>query len=223
MNVISYFNLIPDSKFSSESEGIIDLWSKSWSKHGWSPVVLNENHAKQNELYSQLDLNNPGANFYKTVKNRPMWRYHRSCYCRLLAYCDHVKRNGMVLYADYDVINYGFTPDMLTDIQPDTVLCSARSTVYLSEHGAADMENAMINFNNNTFNEVDENGSCNDMRIMGKYTNVFKSDHGTYVSNISPDFSNSTPLVHFDGGCYKRGMSRDLSRVEIIDRYDKSR
>ena len=112
MNTISYFQSIPNSDFSKQSEELIEVYKQSWSKHGWNPIVLNEEHSKRNELFHKLDLDNPDANFYKTI-HPTMWKYHRSCYCRLLAYCQYVREHGATLYSDYDVMNYGFTPSIL--------------------------------------------------------------------------------------------------------------
>ena len=223
MNVISYFNLIPDSKFSSESEELIGIWKKSWQKYGWNTILLDESHARRNPLLNKLDLDNPDANFYKTI-HPGNWKYHRSCYCRLLAYCQYVRENGATLYADYDVMNYGFSPNSLKSTRQDSYFCPSRCVVYLGIDGLDQIETAILNFNNNPFQERDENGSCNDMCIITKYTNCFelKKDRNDqrYVSPILPDFSNQTPLIHYDGGCYKRGIDRKFSRLEIVKKYD---
>ena len=224
MNVISYFNLIPDSKFSSESEELIDIWKKSWQKHGWNTILLNESHAKRNPLFNKLDLDNPDANFYKTI-NPSMWTYHRSCYCRLLAYCQYVRENGATLYADYDVINYGFPADILKSTPENSYFCYSRCMVYLGKKGADQIESAILNFNNNAFQESEERGSCNDMNIINKYTNCFSfqkdQNNKLYVSSIMPHLSNQTPLIHYDGGCHQRGFNRKFSRLDIIKQYKK--
>lgn len=223
MNVISYFNLISGLKFSAESQELIDIWEKSWQKYGWNTILLNEEDAKKNSLYGELDLDNPNANFYKTV-NSSMWRYHRSCYCRLLAYCQHVRENDATLYADYDVINYGFTPDALESTEENSHFSRDRCSVYLGREGANQIENAISSFNNNPFQEGGERGSSNDMRIITKYTNCFQlkrqKNNQPYNSSIKADFSNETPLIHYDGGCYKRGIDRKLSRLDIIKKYN---
>lgn len=222
MNVISYFNLISDLKLSSESQELIDVWKKSWQKYGWNPIVLNESYAKKNPLLDKLDLNNPNANFYRTIHPR-MWKYHRSCYYRLLAYCQYVRENGVILYADYDVINYGFLPGILKTTQEDSCFCASRCMVYLGKKGADQIESAILNFNNNEFQESEDLGSCNDMSIMTKYTNCFNlqkdQNNQLYVSSILPDLSNKTPLVHYDGGCYRRGFDKKLSRLDIVKQY----
>lgn len=224
MNVISYFNLIPGSEFSSESEKLIDIWKKSWQKHGWNTILLNESHAKRNPLLNKLDLDNPDANFYKTISPF-MWQYHRSCYYRLLAYCQYVRENGVALYADYDVINYGFPADILKSTPEDSYFCPSRCMVYLGNKGKDEIENAILNFNNKEFSENEVHGSCNDMSVMNKYTNCFNfqkdQNNQMYVSSIIPDLSNQTPLIHYDGGCYRRGFDRKFTRLDIIKQYEK--
>jgi len=224
MNVISYFNLIAGSKFSAESQELIDIWKKSWQKHGWNTILLDESHAKNNPLFDELDLNSSEANFYRTI-HPSMWKYHRSCYCRLLAYCQYVRENGVVLYADYDVINYGFSPNILNLAKENSYFCVERAVVYLGKKGADQTESAILNFNNNNFQESEERGSCNDMSIMNKYTNCFNlqkdQNNQNYVSSIMPDLSNQTSLIHYDGGCYRRGFDRKFSRLDIIKRYQK--
>ena len=224
MNTISYFQSIPNSDFSKQSEELIEVYKQSWIKHGWNPIVLNEEYSKHNELFHKLDLDNPDANFYKTI-HPTMWKYHRSCYCRLLAYCQYVREHGATLYSDYDVMNYGFTPSILNFAKENSYFFEDRAVVYLGKKGADQTESENLNFNNNKFQESKERGSCNDMNIMNKYTNCFNlqkdQNNQNYASAIMPDLSNQTPLIHYDGGCYRRGFDRKFSRLDIIKRYQK--
>jgi len=217
MNVISYFNLIPNEKFSQESSELISLWKRSWSQQGWNPIVLDETWAHKNTLYEQLNFNKPSANFYS--KN-PVgsFEYNRCCYLRLLAYCQYVKENGPTLYCDCDVINYGLPPDILNIIGKNSVLCEQRSVIYLDEHGARDMERVLIECEHE-----DKLEWChrNDMRLMEYKTKVFKklvNYENEYIyccsSHTPRDFI--CPLVHYNGGCYLRGAPKHLSRTEVI-------
>lgn len=223
MNVISYFNLISDSKFSSESEELTDVWKKSWQKHGWNTILLNESHARANPLFNKLDLDKPNANFYKTI-NPKMWKYHRSCYCRLLAYCQYVSENGATLYSDYDVINYNFFVRDALGISIDSHLCRSRCAVYLGTIGAKQIERAILNFSKSSFTEDAKHGSSNDMMVIKKYTDCFKLaadiNNQGYVSSIKPCYTNATPLIHYDGGCYRRGFKRNMSRLDIVKAYE---
>ena len=231
MNVISYYNKIPDSKFSLESEELIDIWKKSWQKHGWNTILLNESYAKKNLLFNKLGLDNPDANFYRTI-NKQNWKYHRSCYCRLLAYCQYVRENGATLYADYDVMNYGFTPNILSFAKENSYFCGERAVVYLGTKGVEQMENALIKFSTK---ELKNDESSADMYVMVRHTNIFTPVHNNletnegaklkcgyyYVGNSYNDSQDEAPLVHYDNGCYARGAPRKLSRLQIIKEHNR--
>lgn len=229
MKVISYFNKIPNSKFSSESEELIELWKKSWKKYNWNPIVLNEEFSKRNKLYQELDIDNPDANFYKTISSSD-WKYHRSCYCRLLAYCQYVRENGVTLYADYDVMNYGFNQDILNFATENSYFCGERAVVYLGKEGAEQMEKAMIQFSTEEFKE---DGSSADVYVMERYTNIFTPVYNNletnekanwsyyYMSNSYDEHQDETLLVHYDGGAYRRGADRKLSRLQIIKEHNR--
>ena len=229
MNVISYFNLIPNFKFSSESQELIDVWKKSWQKHGWNTILLDESHAIRNPLFNKLDLDNPDANFYKTI-NPGMLKYHRSCYCRLLAYCQYVRENGVTLYADYDVMNYGFSPNILNYAKENSYFCGERAVVYLGKEGAEQMEKAMLKFSTEEFKS---DGNSADVYVMQRYTNIFTAVYNNletnekasrsyyYVGHSYDHTQDETLLVHYDGGCYNRGADRKLSRLQIIKEHNR--
>ena len=230
MNVISYFQSIPNSDFSKQSEDLIEVYKKSWSKHGWNPIVLNEEHSKHNELFHKLDLDNSDANFYKTI-HPTMWKYHRSCYCRLLAYCQYVREHGATLYSDYDVMNYGFTPNILNFAKENSYFCGERAVVYLGKKGAEQMESALLQFSSEEFKN---NGSSADVYVMERYTDIFIPVHKNletkkkakwpyyYVGHSYDYTQDDTLLVHYDGGCYRRGADRKLSRLQIIKEHNRT-
>lgn len=222
MNVISYFNPIENDKFSKESSGFIPIWKQTWSRQGWNPIVLNETWSERNYLYNQLSFNEPNANFYK---ENPVgsFEYNRCCYMRLLAYCEYVKKNGPTLYCDYDVINYGLSPDILNTIDSNSILCEQRSVVYLDELGAKDMERVLIDCENTSELEWCHR---NDMRLMEYKTTVFKplidqENQYTYCCSSHTDRDQICPLVHYNGGCYLRGAPKHLSRVEVVQHHGR--
>lgn len=92
------------TEFSKDSLELIELWKKSWSDHGWNPIVLSLEDAKQHPRYNEIDLKDYSSNLYKNALNGP--QYLELCYSRWFAYgCSD---GG---WSDYDVMNYGFTPD----------------------------------------------------------------------------------------------------------------
>jgi hypothetical protein len=232
--VICYYQEF-ETKFSKDSKDFLELWKKSWESKGWNSVILGENDAKQNPLYIQIDIDNPDANFYKT--NNSNWKYHRSCYLRLLAYCQYVRNNGATLYADYDVINYSFTPDILNYMHEDSVLKGERCCVYLGERGINDIEQAINRFDKDPgeiSNSRSDKNSSSDMHVISRFTTIFKTiicnlitkersekNRTYYCQNAGIDGYLESSLVHFDGGVYGRNIPEEykkLSRVELVQK-----
>lgn len=229
MNTISYFQDIPNLKsgsaysiISRESKKIIDLYRKSWSKHGWNPIVLNEEYAQENKLYKDLGFNNPNTHFYKN-KSQHSFGYMRACYLRLLAYCEYVRRNGATLYSDYDVMNYGLRPSIIDEIEPNSSLCDQRSVVYLGLKGVEEMEDALRKYSRNSSVHYEH-----DMQLMKNETKSFKDlvdKNGEYIYcypyRACAKRDASSPLIHYNGACYSRGISINLTRSEIIINHDR--
>ena len=145
-NVISYFQLIdrvsPSSSpaknkkiinFSKNSSEILSIWSKSWSTNGWNPIILDQSYASTSPLHGQL-------------KKHLTDKYPLSCYLRLLAYCEYVKKHGPTLYCDYDVINYNFKPHLLNHLSGNEAINPERATVFLDSRGVSLIEKALGDF-----------------------------------------------------------------------------
>tara|TARA_R110000796_G_scaffold180304_2_gene296874 strand:+ start:745 stop:1416 length:672 start_codon:yes stop_codon:yes gene_type:complete len=216
MNVISYFQPIPNSSFSEQSKELLPMWKQTWENNGWNPIILNETTAIQSKIYKSLDFNNPNANFYS--KNPiSSFEYNRSCYLRLLAYCEYVKQNGETLYSDFDVMNYGLGINILKEVVTNSLFCIQRSVVYLDKEGALDIERVLIECNAATELEWCHR---NDMRLMEYKTKLFTPlvNNGEYIYCCSSytERDKITPLVHYNGGCYLRGAPKNLTRAEII-------
>lgn len=125
MPKISYYyqemkNVISTSE---DIPALIDLHCKSFSDHGWEAVLVNESDAKQHPLYSLFDR--PDTIL---AKSRNPWEYTRACYMRWLAYA--VAGNP---YADFDVINYGLSPEDARQIKADDHI---QRPIFLSAAGA---------------------------------------------------------------------------------------
>jgi hypothetical protein len=108
MNIICFYEpLIVCKKvteFSKNSLELIKLWKKSWSDNGWNPIVLSLEDAKRHPRYKEIDLTDYSSNLYKHSINGS--DYLELCYSRWFAYGCY---EGF--WSDYDVINYGFTPE----------------------------------------------------------------------------------------------------------------
>jgi len=98
-----------------DNQGVIDLWKESWSAWGWTPVILGPADAMR---YASIE------GYLRAVEKLPTMNppgYDLACYKRWVAM---VVRGGGLL-TDYDVMNYGFTPEMAgadTAAYPNTLV-----------------------------------------------------------------------------------------------------
>ena len=82
---------------------LLELWKETWSRHGWEPVVLSEEHARRHRMHDEL-CESPWLQH--TINQ---WDYARCCYRRWMAYA--TEDDPRLITADYDVINYGWRPE----------------------------------------------------------------------------------------------------------------
>lgn len=101
MNVFTYYEPINDKLF-KDYEHILQVWQQSWSRNGWTPIVIGESQfrlhqeaALYDDLVSQLPTTNPKE-------------YDRACFRRWLA----MATLGGVM-TDADVVNRSFSPGCL--------------------------------------------------------------------------------------------------------------
>ena len=106
--VFTYFE--PINEQADENLQIIEIWKQTWAKHGWDPVVLNQQVAQRHPRYFELD----GWAHLRKTKNQ--WSYERACYARWMAYAEYGTRFGeqyepdrMIWFADWDCMNRGLT------------------------------------------------------------------------------------------------------------------
>ena len=126
MKVAAFFQPIKfdiDSK--DEIEETISLWRETWTKFGWHPELVSLDLAKQSPHYSRLT--DQSTILYRSIN--PV-EYTKICYARWLAY----QSCGISLWADYDVMNFGFTPDHLDSIL--SIDNDLDDPIYLSGAGA---------------------------------------------------------------------------------------
>lgn len=103
MKVYTYYNVIHNmhNLWSQDTQlRLIELWKKSWIKHGWEPVVLGDDACRDWPGYQSYRdrfyaLPTPYGN-----------DFDGPCFMRWWA----VGAAGGSMLTDYDVINYGFTP-----------------------------------------------------------------------------------------------------------------
>lgn len=104
MRVCTYFEAIPELDTPAQREAL-GIWQDSWQRHGWTPVLLNEQDAKKHRLYDE---------FVEAIGRLPTANhpaYERACYLRWLA----MAQIGGGWMVDYDVVNCGFRPREVED------------------------------------------------------------------------------------------------------------
>lgn len=102
-----YFEKIQDLANSDKLDELIDIHTKSFEHYGWEVVRLDESVARSHPLYEQF--NDPESIL---GSSRNGWEYTRSCYMRWLAYA-----MAGHYFADFDVVNYGFTSKTADDLR----------------------------------------------------------------------------------------------------------
>lgn len=248
-DVVTYFEDLSWVDPSKSNKDLVEKWRTSWSKRGWNPIVLGVKDSIKNNVYGQIDLENRESVFHSCnpVTQKPFsyesYFYNLSCYRRLLAYSQYVKTHGATLISDFDVINYGWTPDFMEGVAEDSIFAGERCALFLGKRGASKMDDALISFYKKGSPIVVTRGHENlkyphdssfDIDVMVKYTmhdfNLLKTQkhkacnfdaHPYYVSNVqlvNKNILNSIPLIHFDHGCYHvKSIRSGMSRAEIVD------
>lgn len=111
MKVFCYFSPNPDLPIEFETKLIL-LWRESWEKYGYTPVVLNEWHARQHPMFADYD-----AAISKLPSVNPPG-YDRACYLRWLAVAHVLSLDDLPTFkdlgilTDYDVMSYGWHPSV---------------------------------------------------------------------------------------------------------------
>lgn len=102
INVYSYYHDVNYVKYPKE---LISRWESSWKQFGFNPVLLQECDSRKHHLFGEYNELIKGL---PTI-NDPGWERH--CWIRWLAY--ELSAPGM--FTDWDVINYGLTPDEINE------------------------------------------------------------------------------------------------------------
>lgn len=88
---------------------LAELSKASWEKHGFHVVVLNEDNARTHPRYH--DLKNHEALFKGVASNMRPWYW-----CNWVRWLALAEAGGGGFFIEWDIINYGFTPDNLISI-----------------------------------------------------------------------------------------------------------
>ena len=104
MNIYAFYKPASAGLRDEEERGMVAKWKESWFRYGWNPIVLGMDDIIKDELYNRL---------ISTVKNFPSPNplpWHLSTWIRWAAWAQI--KDDLFAIGDYDVINYGFTPEM---------------------------------------------------------------------------------------------------------------
>lgn len=99
MKVFTFFADVEDKDRVAEM-ALIELWSESWKRQGWQPIVLNDSSLDRDESTRTL------MRHFERLPSQNRRNLDRWCYARWLA----VAQQGGGFMSDYDVINYSFAP-----------------------------------------------------------------------------------------------------------------
>ena len=108
---------------------LIKLHEESFNHYGWEVFKVDERTARQHPKYETFDNPDTPLGWSKN-----QWSYTRACYMRWLAYSV-----ADSFFADYDVINYGFSP---ADADNIITLCKRDHPIFLSTAGAVGLLNS---------------------------------------------------------------------------------
>jgi len=148
-----YAELKENSKnklFTKQCFELIDYWKKSWKSNGWNTVVLDEEYIKDEEYYKLLEFDRfYDSNLCKHTIDFSC-EYSRACYMRWLAYYKYAKENGDIFWCDYDVINYGLTPE--NNIKTNNRLTMCNSAGKMNENGGKRVLDVFLDFQKGKYN-----------------------------------------------------------------------
>jgi hypothetical protein len=214
MNIKCFYSpVVIDStitEFSQDSLRLIELWKKSWSNNGWNPIVLSLEDAKKHPLYHELNLKDYSSNLYKIASNNH--EYLELCYSRWFAYGCH---DGA--WSDYDVMNYGFTPDNVDYSKNDPeFIDNIGSCGFASVKGYELIINKFIDVykNNETLNKLIDfqkkhkhTADISDMHITRGINSDVKFGNTSIIEqicaeNFSSDWWRKSKLVHYHNGLW---------------------
>jgi hypothetical protein len=117
-NVYTYHTGLPGSNMEHATKLLL-LWRRNWEKAGFTPIVLNENHARQHELYAFAERR---FQELPTINKSP---YEIACWMRWLAMV--VAGGGIMTDADVmiygDVKQFKPVPTKITSLQTHIPCC----------------------------------------------------------------------------------------------------
>ena len=191
MNIFTFFEPV-DGMDQDEQANLISLWRKNWSAQGWKCFVLNERHAKVHpwfQFYSNL------VSEFPTVNPK---RYEYFCFIRWLAFANSC-HDGKCLFADYDVMSYGFTPDQRNDNRLVFYQGHVPALVFGGKESLYDLCRMFMAYQIQPDDLYEGRPHVSDMHIiqklMSRYPDKFVLDEK--MKNHGEEGWDSIPVVHY--------------------------
>ena len=206
------------TKFASESQELIPLWSKSWFDHGWEPIVLSKLDAIKHPAYDNKLWNN-NSNLIRN-SNPASPTYIQACYERWFAYNMACSNDYNIHWADYDVINYNYNVDEAVGVycKFDPSYCCG----VLTKSKSDEIIDNIVKYafvDEQTFDKLSLTNN-NDMCLLDKLNILPLNPICADPTNTRVNYMQSQ-LVHFHGGVNNplliASQSKPLTRLEIIN------
>ena len=107
MNVYSFYRKFKSGAAHDNEMKIINKWKDSWSKYGWNPIVLGLDDIEKDEFFWE---------FYSAINKAPTVNLkilEVSAWFPYIAVYQYINKNdnGLFCHTEYDMVNYGVTPD----------------------------------------------------------------------------------------------------------------
>jgi len=189
MNIYSFHHKLYNSIHHIKEIQIVEKWKESWSRYGWNPIVLGMDDIVKDELY---------YNFLNVVKKFPTTNtvlYELICWLRW--FCWSRVDDDLFACGDYDVINYGFTPEMVGN-EP-----TLQQEFYFVPDCVVHSKETIFKFVNIIENKVLDN--------IDKYGYNYIVDGNRIIYHIS-DMSLTEKLIHYKEFPIKKYLKEGIFR-----------
>jgi hypothetical protein len=191
--VFTFHDSLPGSNVEHATRLLL-LWRQNWEKAGYTPIVLNEHHARQHPAYEQFNAR------IKELPTINRGSYETACYLRYLA----MAVMGGGLMTDADVMVYSDIPERkgdpakLVSLQGHIPCC-----VYGNRYAYDQVVKQMLEYQVSE-KDIEENSRqphVSDMYMFYRGGIAYTSKH--VVKSYGDEGWEQAPLVHFSNASLK--------------------
>jgi hypothetical protein len=183
--IYTYYDKLDSSSFGPDELELLELWKKSWSAYGWTPVILSQNEARQHPKFEEY------SKVFKSFDFVNDQSYELACYYRWIAMI--VVGGGFM--SDIDVMNYGFRYPEKWDWKFTTHQVYVPAFVSASKEEYQRVVDLLVSYNSKTIPTIIVNGKphTSDMVAFKKMSEEGKIHIDEIVSGNIP----TNQLVHW--------------------------